>query len=49
MSKKWLRVRDSYGIEIRQGEGEPLLLARTVALDKLAGTKPAHDVRRAVL
>jgi uncharacterized protein YxjI len=34
VSKKWLRVRDTYGIEIRQGEDEPPLLARAVALDK---------------
>lgn len=33
-SKRWLRVRDTHGIEIRQGEDEPLLLARAVALDK---------------
>ena len=34
VSKKWLRVCDTYGIDIRQGEDEPLLLALTVALDK---------------
>ena len=27
VSKKWLRVCDTYGIDIRQGEDEPLLLA----------------------
>jgi uncharacterized protein YxjI len=36
VSKKWLRVRDTYGVEIRQGEDEPLLLAPAVALDKMS-------------
>jgi uncharacterized protein YxjI len=36
VSKKWLRVRDTYGIEIREGEDEPLLLALTVAIDKMS-------------
>jgi uncharacterized protein YxjI len=36
VSTKWLRVRDTYGIEIRHGEDEPLLLARAVALDNMS-------------
>ena len=36
VSKKWFRVRDTYGIEIGDGEDEPLLLALTVALDAMA-------------
>ena len=36
VSKKWLRACDTYGIDIRQGEDEPLLLALTVALDKMS-------------
>ncbi len=34
VSKKWLR--DTYGVEIREGEDEPLLLALTVALEQLS-------------
>jgi len=36
ISKKWFRVRDTYGIEVSRGEDEPLLLALTVALDQMA-------------
>ena len=36
ISKKWFRVRDTYGVEIRQGEDEPLLLAVTVAIDEMS-------------
>jgi len=36
ISKKWVRVRETYGIEIASGEDEPLLLAITVAIDELA-------------
>jgi uncharacterized protein YxjI len=35
VSKKWLRVRDTYGVKIHEGEHEPLLLALTVAIDKM--------------
>jgi len=35
VSKKWFRVRDTYGVEIRGGEDEPLMLALTVALDRM--------------
>jgi uncharacterized protein YxjI len=35
VSKKWLRVRDTRGVEIHEGEDEPLLLALTVAIDKM--------------
>jgi uncharacterized protein YxjI len=37
VSKKWVRVRDTYGIEIAGGQDVPLLLAITVAIDELAG------------
>ena len=37
VSKRWFRVRDTYGVEIRAGEDEPLLLAVTVALDEMTG------------
>ena len=36
ISKRWFRVRDTYGIEIGDGEDEPLMLALTVALDAMA-------------
>ena len=36
VSKKWFRVRDTYGVEIRGGEDEALLLALTVALDEMS-------------
>ncbi len=36
ISKKWFRVRDTYGIEVRDPAATPLLLAVTVAVDALA-------------
>jgi uncharacterized protein YxjI len=36
VSKKWFRVRDSYGIEVREIADAPLMLAVTVALDAMA-------------
>jgi len=36
ISKKWFRVRESYGVEIDEGQDVPLLLAITVAIDALA-------------
>ena len=33
ISKKWFRVRDSYGVEIAAGEDVALILAITVAID----------------
>jgi uncharacterized protein YxjI len=35
VSKRWFRAPHTYGVEIRDGEDEPLLLALTVALDQL--------------
>ena len=35
ISKKWFRVRDTYGVEIAAGEDEALLLALTVAIDEM--------------
>jgi uncharacterized protein YxjI len=35
VSKKWFRIRDSYGIEIAGGEDEALILASVVAIDAL--------------
>src|SRR4051812_1446700 len=36
VSKKWFRVRETYGVEVSGGEDEPLLLALTVALDRMS-------------
>ena len=35
ISKKWFRVRDSYGIEIAPGQNEALLLAVAVCIDQM--------------
>jgi uncharacterized protein YxjI len=35
VSKKWFRLRDSYGIEIAHGEDAPLLLSISVAVDQM--------------
>ena len=39
VSKKWFRVRDTYGIEIEPGQDVALILAVTVCIDQLT-----HDV-----
>ena len=36
VSKRWLRLRDTYGVEISSGEDIALILAATVALDQLS-------------
>ena len=36
VSKKWVRVRDTYGIEIVPGENDALILAATVCIDEMA-------------
>jgi uncharacterized protein YxjI len=35
VSKRWFRVRDTYGIEIAPGQDEPLLLAVAACLDRM--------------
>jgi uncharacterized protein YxjI len=35
ISKKWFRVRESYGVEVAAGENAALILAITVAIDSL--------------
>jgi uncharacterized protein YxjI len=40
VSKKWFRVRDSYGVEIAPGQNDLVVLATTVCIDQLA-----HDTR----
>jgi len=39
VSKKWFRVRDSYGVDISAGQNDILILAVTVCLDQMS-----HDV-----
>jgi uncharacterized protein YxjI len=36
VSKKWFRIRDSYGIEIAPGQNDVLILAATVCIDQMA-------------
>ena len=36
VSKKWFRLRDTYGIEVADGEDEALILAITVAIDEMS-------------
>ncbi len=40
VSKKWFRVRDSYGVEIAPGQNDVLILAATVCIDQLS-----NDIR----
>jgi uncharacterized protein YxjI len=35
VSKRWFRVRDTYGVEIAPGEDDALVLAITVCIDVL--------------
>ena len=39
VSKKWFTIRDTYGIDIADGEDDPLILAIAVAIDELAHDK----------
>lgn len=36
VSKKWFRVRDTYGVQVEQGQNDVLLLAVSVAIDMMA-------------
>ena len=36
VSKRWFRVRDTYGIEVAEGQNDALILATTVCLDEMA-------------
>ena len=35
VSKRWFRIRDTYGVEIEPGENDVLVLAATVAIDQM--------------
>jgi len=39
VSKRWFRVRDTYGVEVEPGHDDLLILAATVAIDQMT-----HDV-----
>ena len=36
VSKKWFRVRDTYGVEVAEGQDDIIILAVTVAIDMMA-------------
>jgi uncharacterized protein YxjI len=36
ISKRWFRVRDTYGIEVAPGEDDALIVAATVCIDEMA-------------
>jgi len=36
VSKRWFRIRETYGIEVAPGENDALLLAATVCIDEMA-------------
>ena len=36
VSKRWVRVRETYGIEVAPGENDALILAVTVCIDEMA-------------
>ena len=36
VSKRWFRVRDTYGIEVAAGQDDALILAVTVCIDQMA-------------
>ena len=36
ISKRWFRIRDTYGIEVAPGEDDALMLAATVCIDQMA-------------
>ena len=36
VSKRWFRVRDTYGIEVEEGQEDALILAVTVCIDRMS-------------
>jgi uncharacterized protein YxjI len=36
VSKKWFRLRDTYGVEVAEGQDDIVILAVTVAVDMMA-------------
>jgi uncharacterized protein YxjI len=37
ISKRWFRIRDTYGIEVAPGEDDALIIAAAVCIDEMAG------------
>ncbi len=37
ISKRWFRIRDTYGIDVALGENDALILAAAVCIDEMAG------------
>jgi uncharacterized protein YxjI len=35
VSKRWFRVRDTYGVEVAHGQDDALILACTVCIDQM--------------
>ena len=46
VSKRWFRVRDTYGIEIAPGQDDALILAVTVCIDQMTRDLRRGAVRR---
>jgi uncharacterized protein YxjI len=46
VSKKWFRVRDSYGVEIQPDQDEALILAITVCIDAMTRGLAHHRAAR---
>src|SRR3954452_24845044 len=44
VSKRWFRVRDTYGIEIAEGQDDPLILAVAVCIDQMTHDCPVAPV-----
>ena len=40
VSKRWFRVRDTYGVEIAPGQNDILVLAVAVAIDAMTSDRP---------
>ena len=38
ISKRWFRVRDTYGIEVAPGENDALIIALAACIDEMAGS-----------
>ena len=39
VSKRWFRIRDTYGIDVLPGENDALILAATVCIDELSSRR----------
>jgi hypothetical protein len=39
VSKRWFRIRDTYGIDALPGENDPLILAATVCIDEMSSRR----------